>query len=134
MNTVTVLVVDDDPLMYELYQMMLQSRGYAVLIANSGAQAIHLLEGKNLPDLILLDLMMPHMNGLEALAKIKAIPAAAQVPVVIFSNLMDVNAQSEAVRLGAARCTLKSEFSSAKLHALIQDVLGGPKPLEQPQS
>ena len=119
----SVLVVDDDPLMYELYQIMLESRGFKATSANSGDSALKLL-AKEIPDLILLDLMMPHMNGLQTLAKIKEIPKASKVPVVIFSNLMDSDTQAEAIRLGAARCTLKSEFTGPKLQAMVEEVLG----------
>jgi CheY-like chemotaxis protein len=118
----TVLIIDDDPLMYELYELMISSIGFKAIVASSGEKGLKTLAATQ-PDLVLLDMMMPRMNGLEVLKKIKATPELSHIPIVMFSNLADNSATTEALNSGAVRCTLKSDFTGPKLRELINEVL-----------
>ena len=77
-----ILVVDDDPALRELLRRTLEPEGYAVLEADDGRSALARIE-ERVPGLILLDLMMPHMNGFELLAELRARPEWRGIPVVV---------------------------------------------------
>jgi len=79
----TILVVDDNPDSITILQSILETRGYGVLIANSGMEALQVVQGTPLPDLVLLDVMMPEMNGLEVLQKLKESHATTKIPVIL---------------------------------------------------
>jgi putative two-component system response regulator len=79
----TILVVDDNPDSLTILQSILQPRGYAVLVATSGREALRLVDGDPRPDLVLLDVMMPEMSGLEVLQKIKDANTTAKIPVIL---------------------------------------------------
>jgi CheY-like chemotaxis protein len=81
----TILVVDDDPDLQEALADLLQSRGYRVSSADDGAKALQWLGQSEAPCLILLDLMMPVMDGHEFLARRNAHPVLADIPVVVIS-------------------------------------------------
>jgi two-component system chemotaxis response regulator CheY len=79
-----VLVVDDSKLMHKMYEVML--RQYALVYASDGRQALERLRDHEDIDLVLLDVNMPNMNGLEFLAQLRADPSRALLPVVIIST------------------------------------------------
>ena len=77
----TVLVADDDPDILNIVTVSLETQGYVVLRAANGREAVDQARS-GLPDLILLDMMMPVMSGYEAVAELKSDPATAEIPVV----------------------------------------------------
>jgi two-component system response regulator MprA len=86
-----VLVVDDDPHIREVIVELLEDEGYAVIQAANGSEALHMLkEQAALPSLILLDLMMPRMNGWEFREAQRQTPALADIPVVTISAHADL--------------------------------------------
>lgn len=96
----TVLVVDDDQDIRETIALVLESAGYQVTSASNGAEALSVLRGgSNLPCLVLLDLMMPVMDGREFRRAQKQDAAVANIPVVVLSG--DSRIESKAAELGA---------------------------------
>ena len=79
----TILVVDDNPDSITILQSILETRGYGVLVAESGQEALRVANGVQRPDLVLLDVMMPEMNGLEVLQKLKESHGTAKIPVIL---------------------------------------------------
>ncbi|HUI26612.1 MAG TPA: response regulator [Candidatus Kryptonia bacterium] len=79
----TILVVDDNPDSITILQSILETRGYGVLVASSGLEALQVVQGTPRPDLVLLDVMMPEMNGLEVLQKLKESHGTAKIPVIL---------------------------------------------------
>jgi CheY-like chemotaxis protein len=102
-----VLVVDDDEFTCDAIQRLLTRMGYTTACAQSGEDALHLLEAVQ-PDVIVLDWMMPQMDGLEVLRKLRADPKTRDVPVLLYSAADDATMQKQAVKLGANECVLKS--------------------------
>jgi DNA-binding response OmpR family regulator len=98
--TQTILVVDDDLDTLTLIGLTLQRRGFAVLKAQSGPEALEKLQ-TDLPDLIILDVMMPHMDGYEVCRIVKADPRTTQVPVVMLTAKAQTASQLEGFRAGA---------------------------------
>ena len=80
-----VLIVDDDPDLLEVTTFVIESEGMAVETARNGAEALALLANNRLPTLVLLDLMMPVMNGWEFLAAVAKNPLLQQLPVVVLT-------------------------------------------------
>src|SRR5512133_373987 len=83
-----VLLVEDDPLIVRLYGRKLIKDGFYFTSAGNGEEGLAALK-KNRPDIVLLDIMMPKMNGIEALTRIKADPQYKDLPVVVMTNLGD---------------------------------------------
>jgi len=96
-----VLIVDDEPLNRELLEIALTSAGYVVVQAWDGQQAIQMLE-KDSFDVIVMDLMMPVMDGFEACTKIKANPLYNQIPVIIATAADDRQSRLRAIECGAS--------------------------------
>jgi DNA-binding response OmpR family regulator len=80
----TVLVVDDDPVIQKLLQVNFEMEGYDVVVAGDGEEGLAMAREER-PDLILLDVMMPKMNGLEVLAALKADAGTDTIPVILLS-------------------------------------------------
>ncbi len=96
----TLLVVDDDPANRELLARRLTRQGFEVLVADGGASALRVLAERAV-DLVLLDLVMPGMNGDEVLARLKADPAWREVPVVMLSALDEMDSVVRCILTGA---------------------------------
>jgi CheY-like chemotaxis protein len=80
----TILVVDDDPVIQKLLSVNFEMEGYRVITAGDGLEGLEQVTSEQ-PDLVLLDVMMPKMDGLEAARRIKANPATKHIPVVLLS-------------------------------------------------
>jgi signal transduction histidine kinase/DNA-binding LacI/PurR family transcriptional regulator/AraC-like DNA-binding protein len=80
----TVLIVDDDPTMLDMYARMVKAQGCRILTAHGGREALHLLQ-RTIPDLILLDLMMPEVDGFQVLKALRNMSAARAIPVVVLT-------------------------------------------------
>ena len=101
-----ILIVDDEPVWLKVLGQLLQTKGYTVRAAASGADALNTLKSYE-PDLILLDVRMPDMNGFDLLDHIKKLPKLATKPVVFVSAMDDFHAKKVARELGAADYILK---------------------------
>jgi len=94
----TILVVDDDPVIQKLLEVNFSIEGYQVEVAGDGLEALEKAKA-SAPDLIVLDVMMPRMNGLEAAKALKADPRTASIPIIMLSAKaqdMDQDAGKEA--------------------------------------
>jgi CheY-like chemotaxis protein len=116
-----VLVVDDSKLMHRMYEVML--RDYTVVYALDGKQGLDRLREEPAVDLVLLDINMPTMNGLEFLAEAKGDPRLARIPVVIVSTEGREEDTARGMEAGAAAYITKP-FHSEEIRRVI-DGLGG---------
>lgn len=90
MPETAILVVDDQPTILKVLHKFIKEHGFYVYIAESGERAISILDHIN-PELILLDICMPGMDGFETCRKIKQIPKTADIPVIFITGLKDVD-------------------------------------------
>jgi DNA-binding response OmpR family regulator len=101
-----ILVIDDDTKLTDLLQLVFESKGFGVTIANSGVQALESLETE-LPEAVLLDLMMPGMSGLEVCQRIRANPRTSNVPVVVLTAKTGTKSKQELLKAGATDYLVK---------------------------
>lgn len=95
------MVVDDDPDTVAILSHYLQREGFHSVEANSGAECLRLLAA-NPVDVILLDLMMPEMDGFEVCRALKRSPATAEIPIIMITARDDLDARAEGIRLGVS--------------------------------
>ncbi|WP_122300737.1 response regulator, partial [Pseudomonas syringae] len=88
----TILIVDDDVHVRDLLEVLLQNQGYETLTAESGEQALAMVDARA-PDLILLDIMMPGMDGYEVASMLKAGKGTANIPIIMLSALDEQGAR-----------------------------------------
>lgn len=123
LNGKVILVVDDDLTLMEMYVERLKMDGAIILQAKDGEEALaRVAEGK--PDCILLDIMMPKINGLDVLKKLKEDSGTAKIPVIMLSALADDEKKRITKELGAADYFVKSEMLPADVLARISRLLG----------
>ncbi len=116
-----LLVVDDDMINREMMSRRLEHMGFDVVLAESGAQALELL-ADSAPDLILLDILMPEMDGFETLERIKANPAWSFLPVIMLTALDDAESTGRCIAAGAEDYAAKP-FNATVLRARISSAL-----------
>jgi CheY-like chemotaxis protein len=109
-----LLLVEDEPAIAQMYRLELEQAGYAVAIAADGIVALELTQ-RIRPDVIVLDLRLPRLDGLGVLTRLKASGETAAIPVVIVSNDSEPRVVAEASRLGASEYLLKSRTSPTAL-------------------
>lgn len=117
-----ILIVEDEQNLNEAYQMILKQQGHDIFAAYDGKEALKITEQTE-PDLILLDLRMPHMGGVDFLKAYNLKDKHPKVKVVIFSNLDTQNEIDEAYRLGAEKYMLKAWASPKELVQLVNNLL-----------
>ncbi len=106
----TILIIEDDPELTEMYQAQFSMQEYAVLTASDGAEGIERATDER-PDVILLDILMPNVNGFEVLKKLKESPETKNIPVVVYTNLGSNDSDEKrelAFSLGAADYLIKA--------------------------
>ena len=96
-----ILIVDDERQNRALLEVMLGSQGFVLLTAASGEEALAIVAQRPPPDLILLDIMMPGMDGYQVVTKIKSDPATRHIPIIMLSALDDRNSIMYGLNAGA---------------------------------
>ncbi|MEK7059824.1 MAG: response regulator [Patescibacteria group bacterium] len=117
-----ILLVEDDELMARMYMRILSYEGYTLETAANG-QAGYEKAKTFQPNLILLDIMMPVLNGLQALEKLKKDPQTQACPVIMLTNLADKAEAELALQNGALKYVIKSDYDSDGLLSIVREVL-----------
>ena len=100
-NNATIMIVDDEPIIVETLQMFLEDAGYANFVTTNEAKKGFALVAKTRPDVVLLDLMMPEVNGMQILKQIRAEQDLRHIPVIILTSATDSETKLKALELGA---------------------------------
>jgi len=119
-----ILIVEDDPLLSRMYQIIFSSNAYEVTAAADGQDGLNQIRSQK-PDLILLDIMMPKLNGMEVLKQIKNDPEVRNIPVVVLTNLAGNTDVQSALELGAVRYIIKSENKPRQVEEIVRGILAG---------
>lgn len=109
-NSPKILIIEDDIAIQKMYTVKFRKEGFSVLGAVTGNEALDILK-KNTPDIILLDIMLQDMSGLEVLENVKQSPTNKYIPVLVLTVLPEVIALKKALKLGAAGYLVKSELT-----------------------
>lgn len=120
----TVLIVDDDEVITMLFQMILESAGYRVVKARSGAEAIQQLDSGTQVDLVVSDVMMKDMNGLELLGELHESLLWGHLPVILCTASKDADNVKRAARLGCRHFLLKPVDRSLLLQRVSEALAG----------
>jgi len=119
-----VLIVEDDPLMSRMYQKIFTFEKYEVEMAGDGEEGLAKAATVN-PTIILCDVMMPKMNGLEVLEKLKANPATKAIPVIMLTNLAGQQDAETALAKGAVKYIIKSEHDPKEVADMVKEIVAG---------
>lgn len=118
-----LLLIDDDPLIVRMYERIFEFAGIKAETSQVPAEGLAMAT-ESKPDLILLDIMMPDMDGIELLQRLKADDATKDIPVIILTNLSDEKRAQQALKLGAISVLVKSDFSPKQVVEKVNATLG----------
>jgi len=122
-DTKTILLVEDDVLVRQMYARRLLTEGFRILEASDGVEGLAKLLNETV-DLILLDVMMPKMNGYEMLQRVRKDPAIKDIAVIVLTNLNDRPEEIEKIKeLGVKEYILKSDITLAELTKKVSSYL-----------
>lgn len=119
----SIAIIEDEIPIAQLYKLKFELEGFTVHVAHDGHQGLQLIKEIR-PDLVLLDLRMPRMNGDEMLAKMRATEWGAEARVMILTNLSRQEAPSSLRFLNVERYIVKANHTPAQVVAMVREVLG----------
>ena len=120
----TILIIEDDIFLQGLEATKLKKEGYSVLTASNSIEAFKALEGKGKINLILLDLLLPDIDGFMILEKIRQNTTLATTPVIVFSNLSEEKDVERATKLGISEFMIKSNFTLDEITKKVKELIG----------
>lgn len=120
--TKTILAVDDSASIRQMVKLTLTGAGYAVIQANDGQEGLNLARSQAF-QMILTDLNMPNMNGIEMIREVRKLPACRGVPIIFLTTESDAGLKAEAKAAGATGWITKP-FQTEQLLAVVRKVLG----------
>jgi len=119
----TILLVEDDPLVSQMYTRRLEKEGIEVILASDGIEGLEKLKSEKI-DLVLLDIMMPKMNGYEMLKRVRENPQTRDMPVMVLTNLNDRPEEIDRIKaLGIEEYVLKSDTKLSRLAEKVDKYL-----------
>src|SRR6185436_7106161 len=120
-----VLIIEDDPIVGHIYKTRLEKEGFEIEVCTDGQAGFYRTHEFH-PDVVLLDLMLPKMNGVEILKKLRAQPQFARLPIIVFTNAYVPNMIQEAFSAGASQVFNKATLTPRQiLDALFALVVPG---------
>ena len=120
----TILLVEDDPFLVDIYSTKLKEAGFSVQVAIDGKEVLKKMKEKgNIPDLLLLDIVLPNFNGWEILRKIERDDELKTLKVVILSNLGEKQEIEKVLKLGAARYLVKAHYTPSEVVEEVKKIL-----------
>jgi DNA-binding response OmpR family regulator len=118
-----ILIIEDDKFIQGMMYKKFQADGFEVLTALNSVEAFNTLNQSQVPDLIVLDLLLPGVDGFEILKNLSENESFKKIPVLVFSNLSEAKDVKRAVSLGAKDFLVKANFTLDELVARVKDLL-----------
>lgn len=118
-----IAIIEDDQVISQMYRMKFEANGFEVELADNGKRGVAMVEEMK-PDLILLDLQMPNMNGAEALEKIREHNWGKSIPVIVLTNLGEEEAPKSLKDLGIHSYIVKADFTPSQVVSHVKEALG----------
>lgn len=117
-----IAIIEDDPTINQMYRMKFEADGFDVQVADDGKRGVALVESFS-PDIILLDLQMPHMGGAEALAEIRSHDWGKDTPAIILTNLGIEEAPKSLQTLGVHSYIVKADLTPRQVVGRVKEAL-----------
>ncbi|MDP2664280.1 MAG: response regulator [bacterium] len=117
-----ILLVEDDPFLIDIYSTKLKDAGFEVLVSDEGEEAIGKIKEEN-PDLLLLDIVLPEIDGWEILRRIKSDEKFKNLKVIILSNLGQKEEVKKGMELGAVNYLIKAHYTPSQVVEEVKKVL-----------
>jgi len=117
-----IAIIEDDQTISQMYRMKFEADGYDVRLADNGKRGVALVEDFK-PDIILLDIQMPEMNGNEALAEIRKHAWGKDTPVIILTNMGEEESPKDLERLNVKSYIVKADLTPSQVVARVKETL-----------
>jgi DNA-binding response OmpR family regulator len=118
-----IAIIEDDPVISQMYRMKFEANGFDVQLADNGKNGVAMVQSFH-PDIILLDLQMPVMDGAEALGIIRSHPWGKTTPVIVLTNLGEEEAPKSLRDLGIHSYIVKAELTPSQVVSTVKEALG----------
>jgi len=119
-----ILIIEDDNFLQGLEATKLKKEGYDILTASNSVEAFKFIDNKEKINLILLDLLLPDVDGFMILEKIRQNKDFLTIPVIVFSNLSEDKDVNRATKLGISQFMVKSNFTLDELSKKVKELIG----------
>lgn len=117
-----ILIVEDDTFLSDMYQTKFLSAGYDVHIALDGEQCLTMLKEGLRPDIMLLDVVMPRMDGIEVLDVIKKDEEIKNIPIILLTNLGQENDIKRGMEMGAVEYLVKAHYTPSEVEKKVEEI------------
>lgn len=121
-KSIKILLIEDDPFLIGMYASKFKFEKFEVITSENGEKGLRLAQ-KEIPDIILLDVLLPEMNGFDVLKKLKEDKQTADIPVILLSNLSQKSEVEQGMDLGASDYLIKAHFMPSEVVEKIKKTL-----------
>jgi len=118
----SILLVEDDPFLIDIYTTKLKESGFGVEVASDGESALRKVKEKE-PGLVILDIVLPQLDGWEILRQIKSDPKLKNIKIIILSNLGQKEEVERGVELGAVKYLIKAHYTPSEVVEEVKKIL-----------
>ena len=122
-NPIKILLIEDDPFLLSMYSIKFEAEGFVVVSADDGEKGLEMAK-KTDANIILLDILMPKMNGFEVLEKLKEDERTRKIPIILLTNLNQKDEIEKGLILGADDYLIKAHFMPSEVVTRIKKILG----------
>ena len=122
-----VLIVDDDKFLLDMYSVKFTENGFEVKVAYSGPEALEAVENGYQPDVCLVDIIMPNMDGFEVINKLKELPNYQKAALIILSNLGQQEDVDKGLKVGADGYIVKASATPSEVVEKVKEIISNKK-------
>jgi len=117
-----IILIEDDEFLFDVYKLKLEKENFKVEVVRDGSRALEKIKEQK-PDMILLDIVLPNLDGWEILKQIKSNDEIKNIPVIILSNLAQEEQIKKSLKLGAIKYLVKSQYMPSEIIKEIKEIL-----------
>ena len=121
-----IMWVEDDPMLSYIISKKFATEGCELVHTTTGEEVLSRVETE-MPDVIILDIVLPSLNGFEVLEKLKSMPKVASIPVILLSNMNQKDEEEQGLKMGAVKFLVKAEYTPGEIIEIIKGVVLGEK-------
>jgi DNA-binding response OmpR family regulator len=121
----TVLLIEDDPFLVKMYKEKFEVEGFNTLIAEDGLEGLRLATGQNV-DIIILDILIPKLSGIDLLTRLRKYPKGVSIPVIVLTNLTQKEDEVKTASMGVKEYLVKSDYTPSQVVEKVRVYLGQP--------